>query len=53
MADLPVRQEIYGADMRKMDRIGEPHSTHDLMLALSTLPVPVLPLLLLGIVSLF
>ena len=23
MADLPVRQEIYGADMRKMDRIGE------------------------------
>ena len=23
MAYLPVRQEIYGADMRKMDRIGE------------------------------
>ena len=22
MADLPTRQDIYGADMRKMDRIG-------------------------------
>ena len=36
----------------EMDRIGEPHSTHDLMLALSMLPVPVLPLLLLGLLDL-